>query len=222
MTNKKGFIFDLDGTLALSQDFHYQAYARVFKEYGIDYSKEEDQTVYAGKGAEKTFKAVFNKHGKPLTANEVYKFALKKRELYHQMINGTDVDEVPGIKKFLKTSLKSGIKIIIATGSRIEATKTILKKTGLEKFFDKIVTNPDVKNSKPAPDIFLKAASELGLSPEECIAFEDATMGILAAKAANMYCIGLATTLDKDELKKAGADMTVNDYNELMQSDFFN
>lgn len=222
MTNKKGFIFDLDGTLALSQDFHYQAYARVFKEYGIEYTKEDDQTMYAGKGAEKTFKAVFNKQGKPLTANEVYKFALKKRDLYHQMIDSSDIEEVPGIKKFLKKTLKNEIKIIIATGSRIEASKIVLKKTGLEKFFDKIVTNPDVKNPKPAPDIFLKAASELNLKPEDCIAFEDATMGIHAAKAANMYCIGLATTLDKDKLKKAGVDMAVNDYNELMQSDFFN
>jgi beta-phosphoglucomutase-like phosphatase (HAD superfamily) len=78
-----------------------------------------------------------------------------------------------------------------------------------------------VKNPKPAPDIFLKAASELSLNPEDCIAFEDATMGIEGAKAANMYCIGLATTLDKEELNKAGADMAVNDYNELLQTNFF-
>ena len=221
MTSKKGFIFDLDGTLALSQDIHYLAYSRVFSEYGVKYAKMEDQTKYAGKGAEKTFKAVFARHGKPLTSNEVQKFATKKRDLYMQLIENTDVDEVPGIKKFLKTANEKGIKVIIATGSRHEAAKIILEKTNLTKYFDKVLASTDVKNSKPAPDIFLKAAEELKLKPEDCIVFEDATMGILAAKEANMYCIGLATGLSKEELEKAGADMTINDYNELMQTDFF-
>lgn len=216
MINQKGIIFDMDGTITKSQSLHYKSYAKVFKDNGINYTIEEDQTMYAGKGAERTFRETFLSRGVILTEPEIKNLALKKRELYMKLIKKSKIEIIPGIKEFVESSLKKGKKIIIATGSNHIAVNYLLVKSNLKKYFPQVLASSDVKNPKPAPDIFLLAAKKIGLKTTDCVVIEDASMGIKAAKSAGMYCIGIATTLTPDQLKKAGADMVINDYNDLM------
>lgn len=210
----KGLIFDLDGTVALSQQFHAEAFARVFKKYGLAYTAEDDAR-YSGRGAHCTFPEFFKEHGVTLTDEQVDEYANEKRAIYDEILDHHEVRTVPGIKKFLEDQQNKGMKIGMATGNRLDATKKLLSKAGVHNYFTVIVTNKDVPASKPAPDIFLKAAQDLGLSPEECIVFEDAVNGVEAAKKAGMRCIALQTTTPPEKLKAAGADRLVHSYDEV-------
>lgn len=208
----KGFIFDLDGTLTFSQKFHFLAYAEIFKRYGINYTIKEDLEEYSGQGSKNIFPKVFAKHKKKFTAADLKYCINEKKKLYSKLIAKSKIETVPGIKKFLYEARKNKLKIIIATGNKLAATKKILQKTGLNKYIKKIISTSEVKNPKPAPDIFLLAAKKLGILPEECIVFEDSLNGITAAKEGNMYCIGLTTGISKKKIKKAGANLIIDNY----------
>jgi beta-phosphoglucomutase len=210
----KGLIFDLDGTLTLTQNLHYQALHRAFAEYGIDYTQEEDIEKYAGQGSKHTCERVLAAAGKNPTPEEITKCAATKKMYYDEIVANTEIRIVPGLKPFLIDSLAAGYKMIVATGNKLEATETILEKVGIKDFFELIVSQTDVSNQKPAPDLFLLAAKKMGLEPSECVVFEDALNGVKAAKTGNFKCIGLATGTTEEKLKEAGADEAIADYND--------
>lgn len=212
----KGLIFDLDGTVTLTQQLHAQTFAEVFKKHGLTYTPEDDAR-YSGRGAHCTFPDFFKENGITLTPDQVEQYSREKHTAYDELIKHATIETVPGIQQFLKKQTDRGMKIAMATGNRIEPTRIILERTGVQKYFRDIVTNKDVANSKPAPDIFLKAAEKLGLSPEECIVFEDAVNGVTAAKKAKMRCIALVTTTPAEKLRAAGADHLVNSYDEVTE-----
>jgi len=220
-TKIKGLIFDLDGTLTLTQQFHYQALHEVFKEYGIDYTQKEDQEKYSGKGSKYTCEQVLKAAGKNSSPEEIEACAAKKKAAYDRIISGSEIMPVKGVKEFLTLARDAGLKMIVATGNKLEATKTILQKAGIKGFFNMIISQLDVKNQKPAPDLFLAAAEKMGLAPDECIIFEDAVNGVAAAKAGNIKCIAITTGSPAEELLKAGAWETVPDYNDPKLKNIF-
>ncbi len=212
--NIKGLIFDLDGTLALSQQYHVQAFAEVFKRHGLTYTAEDDGR-YAGKGSHCTFPEFFAEHGMKITPEQVEQYSKEKKEIYDRLIADATIQLVPGEKNFLENMKSRGMKMIVATGNKIDAAKLILSKIGILEFFQEIVTNSEVKHSKPFPDIFLKAAEKIGLKPEECVVFEDAVNGVQAAKSGHIRCIALLTTTPEKILADAGADHIVHNYDEV-------
>lgn len=217
MGDFEGYIFDLDGTLAISQQFHYESYAIVLEEEGMMYTREEDIAIYAGQGSEKIFPQIFKKNGRTISAEEAARLIERKREIYYKLIKSQLIHPVPGVSEYLEELKNRNKKIIVATGNRLEATEIILQKTNLQKFFTKKVTVEDVKEPKPSPETFLLAANELHLEPNKCIIFEDATSGVEAAKASGSYCVGLSTSIEADKLTSAGADKVIQDFRELLQ-----
>lgn len=211
-TKIKGLIFDLDGTLTMTQHFHFQALHEVFQKYGIDYTQKEDQEKYSGKGSKYTCEQVLKTAGKDATPELIESCAAAKKAAYDKIISASEIIPVKGAKEFLAAARDKGIKMIVATGNKQEATRYILEKAGLGGLFDGILSQEAVKNQKPAPDIFLAAATALGLQPNECVVFEDAINGIMAAASANIKCIALTTGSPAEELLKAGATDTVQDY----------
>jgi beta-phosphoglucomutase len=207
----KGLIFDLDGTVTITQQYHAQTFAAVFKKHGLKYTARDDAR-YSGRGSHCTFPEFFKEHGIILTKKQIEEYSKEKRILYDKLIKTAHLKNVPGIETFLEKQKAKGIKIAMATGNRIDAARLILKKTGLLKYFKIIVTNKDVKNSKPFPDIFLKAAEKLNLKPQECIVFEDAVNGVEAAKNGGMRCIALTTGTPAEKLRAAGADHLIANY----------
>jgi beta-phosphoglucomutase len=222
MDKPKGFIFDLDGTLTLTQHLHYLALHEVFNKYGIDYTQKEDQEKYSGKGSKYTCEQVLKSRGKDSSPAEIEKCAAAKKESYDKIIEAGEIKPVPGVSAFLEKARTAGIKMIVATGNKAAATAYLLDKAGLSGYFKKIISQSDVKNQKPAPDLFLKAASELGLKPDECVVFEDALNGVTAAKSGGIPCIALTTGSPAEELLKAGAAMAVADYTDKQLIKLFN
>lgn len=218
MIDAQGYIFDLDGTLALSQQFHYQAYSIVLAEEGITYTREEDIALYAGQGSEKIFPHIFRKHDRPITTEKTHQLVQRKREVYQELIENDPIDPVPGVKEYLDQLTEQEKKIIVATGNRRDPSEVILKRTGLDSYFRDIVTIEDVSEPKPSPETFLLALSRLQLDAKECIIFEDAANGVEAAKASGVYCVGVSTNTSAERLQQAGADYVITDYREFLST----
>ncbi len=209
----KGVIFDLDGTLVMAEQLHHLAFERVFKEFGIDFTLEEWVTKYAGAGSEHAFRAIFADRGVLVTEEQIVQCVAKKHAFYSEIVQQTNVPVVRGAVEFVQNIQKQGLKKIIATGnSNMQAVRLMLERVGLFVYFPEILSISKVPHGKPAPDVFLAAADRLGLTPEECIVFEDSINGVKAAKAAGIRCIALSTTTRPEALMQAGADEVVRDY----------
>lgn len=215
MAKIRGLIFDLDGTLALTQQFHYQAFSQVFAKYGITYTENDDLYKYAGMGSGVIFPTVFADHGLTLTPEQIKQYSDEKKEIYDRIIRSEKIEPVGGVVDFLKRMQSRGYRMCVASGNKLESIEYLLDAIHARTFFEFIVTNKDADKPKPAPDIFLAAAKKFGFEPEECVVFEDAVNGITAAESAGMTSVGIATRIPEMDLRNVGADIVVNDYNEL-------
>jgi beta-phosphoglucomutase len=213
----KGFIFDLDGTLAHSQKYHYQAYNLVLKEFGITYTQEEDANIYAGQGSEVILPTILQKNNLIIDHEKMIELIRKKREIYDNLIEKNKIEIIPGIREFLKYAKSKKIKVIIATGNRLSIAKRILQKTKLHHYFNDVITNSHVDNPKPAPDIFLYATKMIGLNHNNCIVFEDSSHVLMGAKKYGFTCVGITSSHSKKMLIAAGADIIIKDYFDLLK-----
>lgn len=219
----KGIIFDLDGTITLTEQLHHQAYSQILAEEGIMYMDfKEHIKENAGSGAKNIFSQSFAAAGKPLSDAHLVELVEKKRSLYKKIVQEAGIPLVAGAKEFVEHIHKLGLKKIIATGNNDRsAVEIILQKVGLLEFFPEILLMTEVPRGKPFPDIFLEAANRIGLAKEECVVLEDSGNGVVAAKAAGIRCIAFATTLTPEELLGAGAATVLKDYTELSDEILF-
>jgi beta-phosphoglucomutase len=124
------------------------------------------------------------------------------------------MEPMPGVYELLKTLKSRKIPLALASSSIPEVIDIVLEKTGLHSMFNVVVSSRMVGKSKPAPDIFLLAAGELGVSPGKCIVIEDSTNGITAAKKAGMYCIAYNGP-GSEHQNQSQADLIIRDYGVL-------
>ena len=212
----KGLIFDMDGTITLTEELHHRAYAEIFNDFGIAFSQEEEARRFAGSGSKHIFTTVLAEHGVAFDEELMKKLIDRKHALYTKIVHETDVKLVPGVKEFLHRIEPLGLARIIATGnSDLDSVRFILERASLLQFFPKIVSVTEVPQGKPHPDVFLEAARRLEAQPSECVVFEDSLNGVEAAFAAGIRCIALETTAKRPELLAAHATYVVTDYNSI-------
>jgi HAD superfamily hydrolase (TIGR01509 family) len=144
---------------------------------------------------------------------EVRILSLRKEAIYREIVREQGMTALPGVKPWLEVLRAEGIPCIIASSTHRENITTTLEVLGLNEFFADIVSAEDVKRGKPDPEVFLTAAKRLEVEPAHAIVFEDALVGIAAAKAAGMRVVAVATTEPKDKL--AHADWVVDQMDEL-------
>lgn len=192
----KGFIFDLDGVLVSTEHNHFQAWQKTANSLGIQFSEEENENL---KGVSRidSLKYILNL-GNTVLSNDQFNNLLEfKNESYLESIQYlTQQNCLKGVVETLSKAKSQGIKL--AVGSSSKNAKRILKLIEIEDYFDTIIDGSMVENLKPSPDVFLKAASILGLEPSECLVFEDAASGIQAAKAGGFMAIGIGNENIKD------------------------
>lgn len=186
---RHAFLFDLDGVLVDTAVFHFQAWRRLTKELGFDIDEEFNETL-KGISRMDSLDRILD-HGKvTLTQEEKEAYAKRKNDWYLELVNQmTPADVLPGVEDFLKAARSMNIKI--ALGSASKNAPVILEKTGILPYFDAVIDGNHVSKSKPDPEVFLKGAAALQVFPAECVVFEDAHAGIQAAKAADMYAVGI-------------------------------
>jgi len=118
--------------------------------------------------------------------------------------------EIPGARDFVRASRLSGLRLAVASSASAPNVTLALRSLGLLDQFDAVVHSADVQRGKPAPDPYLEAARRVGVSPRDAVVFEDTTFGISSAHAAGARCVGIATTLTRDQVSEA--DLVLDDF----------
>ncbi|MEM7579897.1 MAG: beta-phosphoglucomutase [Cyanobacteria bacterium P01_A01_bin.80] len=188
-TEIKGFIFDLDGVLTDTAEFHYQAWQKLADEEGIAFNREVNEGLRGVSRRDSLLKIIGDRK---YSEAEIQEMMERKNRYYLEYIDEiTSYNLLPGTGNLIAELREQGIKI--ALGSASKNARSVIEKLGIADKFDVIGDGNSVQRSKPAPDLFLYAANELGLEPAECVVVEDAASGIEAAIAAGMLTIGIGS-----------------------------
>lgn len=198
----KAVLFDLDGVITDTMQFHYEAFRQAFSRLGIDV-KPVDIYTREGMPSMKLGKALIEEYGVSVGDEELKKTVEEKRELYRQIASGK-IKAYPGVPETLAMLRENGVKLALVTGSNRKSVTKVIEEAGLEKAFDTVVTSEDTERGKPFPDPYLKGTERLGVDKANAVVVENAPMGIRAAKAAGVdYVIAVTTTLPEEYFKDA-------------------
>lgn len=200
----KGIIFDLDGVIVSTDNCHFEAWKKMADEEGIYFDRIINERL-RGVSRMESLEIILEKAEKDYTEEEKLELAQRKNGYYVEKIKGLDESAIlPGAIEFIYKVKEMGLKTAI--GSSSKNTKLILKQTGCENIFDAVADGNDIQNSKPAPDVFLKAAEKLQLEPALCMVVEDADAGVEAALNAGMdvLAVGFASKNTKATYKAQG------------------
>lgn len=189
MTNKKVFIFDLDGVIVDTAKYHFAAWQKLAQELGIEFTPEQNENL-KGVSRVRSLDIILELGNVTASQEDKNKWLTQKNEVYlSYLIDMNESEILPGVLSVLKY-LKSKNQLI-ALGSASKNARPILEKTNTIHYFNAIVDGNDVTNAKPDPQVFLHAAKLVQVKNTNAIVFEDSVAGIQAANAANMISIGI-------------------------------
>jgi beta-phosphoglucomutase family hydrolase len=202
-------IFDLDGVIAESENAHIKAEKQAFLNYGLIISADELHR-YTGTTAKVMFTELIAKYKLNTTFEEIN---LQKEKILLKLLR-EDAAPTKGVLSLIQELKQRGIRLAIGSSSTRNLVDYILKKLNITCLFDVVIAAEDIEHSKPNPEIFLKAAMELGVSPHQCLVIEDAQLGVEAAKSAGMKCVGYRNPHSgNQDLSKA--DIMTDDFSKL-------
>ena len=181
----KAIIFDLDGVICHTDQYHYLAWKQLADRLGIEFNEKINNRL-RGVSRMDSLEIILEKWDKePFSEEEKLQFAEEKNDIYKELLKKMSAKDLSKeVKETLEHLRTRGL--LLAIGSSSKNTRLILGQIGLEGFFDAISDGNNITKSKPDPEVFLKAAKYLKLEPSECLVIEDAKAGIDAAKAAGM------------------------------------
>lgn len=212
----KGFIFDLDGVITDTAEYHYLAWQELAGKIGISIDRvfnEQLKGISRMDSLERIL-AYGNKND-AYTEEEKRQLADEKNEEYKKLItNISPSDLLPGIKEFIAELKQADMKLALASASK--NGPDILNQLGIADLFDTIVDPAALANGKPDPEIFIKGAKQLKLTPEECIGVEDAKAGIDSINAADMFSVGVGTPESMQRADMFVADTTQLNYASIL------
>ncbi len=192
----KAVIFDNDGVISDSEPWHVQSEILTMQKHGIALAPA-DLRRYTGGTAWDMFEDLIKRYGVDATVEELFR---DKEKVLFDLLE-KNLKPIHGVIELINRIHQKGLKLAIGSSGHKRLVEFTLNKFRIRDFFDAVVTGQDVAEGKPAPDIYLLAAEKLGMLPSECIVIEDATLGVRAAKAAGMKCIGYDT--GKQDLSEA-------------------
>jgi beta-phosphoglucomutase len=189
MTDKqiRAFIFDLDGVLTDTAEYHYRAWQQLANEEGLPFDRHINEQL---RGISRRESLLLILNGRPKSEEQIAALMERKNKYYVASLRTMSRDALlPGSLEILTALRKQGLKTAIASSSK--NTLIVLERLELEGYFDAVADGNSVERTKPAPDIFLHAAHLLAVQPQQCVVIEDAAAGIEGALAAGMITIGL-------------------------------
>jgi len=185
---KKCIIFDMDGVLINTEPLHFEIWKKVFAEYGIENVSYDCYKGCIGSTYEYLLGLIKDGYGIDLRGRE--EVVRRFKEVKAEYIDEYGIPPIPDVPEVVRYLHEKGYKLAVASSSPQECIEQFMKMMGIDDCFSLLFSGENVKNPKPAPDVFLYTAEKLGVDPSECIVVEDSTNGRRAAKAAGMYCIG--------------------------------
>lgn len=204
-------IFDLDGVLTDSAEYHFQAWKRLADEEGIPFTRDDNEKL---RGVSRRESLALLLNGRQISDEQAEAWMDRKNGYYREMIKGVSAaDILPGVMSLLEEIRAAGLKIAVASASK--NAPDVLQGLGIREMIDALVDGSHVSRPKPAPDLFLEAARLLGVPPARAVVVEDAAAGIDAARAAGM----IAVALGPSERFETGADLILPDLNGVSLAD---
>ena len=183
----RAFIFDLDGVLTDTAEYHYRGWKRLADELGIPFTREDNESL---RGIPRLASLRLILKGREYPEDEIQEMMERKNRYYLEFIKDiAPQDVLPGARELLEEIRSAGLRS--ALGSASKNAREVVERLGIASLLDAISDGYSVEFQKPAPDLFLHAAAQLGLSASECIVVEDAAAGIEAAQAGGFRSVGL-------------------------------
>lgn len=185
----RAVIFDLDGVICHTDKYHYQAWKQIADELGI-YFDEEINNRLRGVSRMESFEIILEQYDGTMSQEEKVKYTTKKNEIYKELLKNMSPSDLSSeVKETLDGLRERGLKLAI--GSSSKNARFILGQLGLGEFFDAISDGNNITNSKPDPEVFVKAAQFIEETAEKCLVVEDAKAGLEAAIAGGMDCAAI-------------------------------
>ena len=202
----RAVVFDMDGVLVDSGAHHRDAWRAMFRDAGLT-PPAEFWRITIGRPADEAVALLVD----GVDRAEARRLAEVKREHYTRLARRGTV-AVAGVPAFVDALAEQRVPRAVATSATRRDLERVLVELGLRRHFDVAVTADDVRWGKPHPEVYLKAAAGLGIDPSACIVFEDAVVGVRAAREAGMRVIGVTSAHTSDELVAAGAERAIPDF----------
>ncbi len=207
--NIKAVIFDLDGVIVSTDDCHYKAWKKMADDEGIYFDHTINERL-RGVSRMESLEIVLEKADKTYTEEEKVMLAERKNSYYVELIKKISPGAIlDGVMENLEMLKKNKIKIAI--GSSSKNTPIILQQIGLDGYFDAVSDGNNITNSKPDPEVFIKAADMLGINYESCMIVEDADAGVIAGKRAGMKTLAVGNAKNGDFSYKSLNDIKIID-----------
>ncbi|AEE47101.1 beta-phosphoglucomutase [Cellulomonas fimi] len=189
MSGLRGLVFDLDGVLVHTDELHFQAWLSIAERLGIPFTRHDNDRL-RGVSRMESLDIVLSLGTFEVSATEKQVLADDKNRVYRELLDGlTPQDVTDEVRSTLATLRDRGLRLAIGSSSR--NAKLILDKVGLRDWFDAISDGENITRSKPDPEVFLRAAEFLALTPAQCAVVEDARAGVDAAVAGGFTCFGI-------------------------------
>jgi len=213
--NRFALIFDLDGVIADTAQFHENAWFSFCKKHNIPITSEQFRNQLFGRSNRETLRILL---GKEIPENEFQQMVFEKESLFRELASET-LKPINGLVDFLIEAQNHQIPMAVASSAPAVNIHFSLKKTNTDGFFQHLVSSDEITRSKPDPEIFLKAAQKLGFQPADCVVFEDSYAGIEAGLNAGMKVIAVATTHPANELPHYL--FIIHDFTRILIADIF-
>ncbi|SHI57133.1 HAD family hydrolase [Algibacter luteus] len=207
----KAVIFDMDGVIIDSEPMHNKAYHDMFEEVGITVSSELYES-FTGQSTINICKRLcdhFNLQQSPESL-----VALKRKHYKHFFYSNSDLGLIDGVFELIQDYYNNGLTLVLASSAAMTSINQIFDRFELNPYFKAKFSGGDLKQSKPHPEIFIKAAEATGFRREECIVIEDSTNGVHAAHAAGIYCVGYDSFHSKNQ-DYSKANLVINDFKDI-------
>ena len=208
----RGVVFDFDGVIVDSHPVHRRAWRKFLESVGRTVSAEELEFVLDGRKREDILRHFLG----DLDPELMISYGHRKEQFFRE--EAGNVETINGLLTFLEGLEDAGVAIAVASSGSRSRVNFLLDRLDLKKHFQVVVTGDEVRNGKPDPSVFLRAAQALKRDPRELLAFEDAASGVQSAKAAGMKCIGIAQPDRASVLLDSGADYVLPDFCSLSYS----
>lgn len=197
--NYQGIIFDLDGVICSTDEYHYLAWKALADRLGIPFDRERNNLL-RGVSRMTSLEIILERSEKTYSEAEKAVFAEEKNTLYRELLGRmSPADLSDDVKNTLTALRQTNLKLAI--GSSSKNTPFILDRIGLGDFFDAVADGNCITHSKPNPEVFLKAADMIGLDPKDCLVVEDAHAGVEAAVAGGFDCAAMGDARDNARAK---------------------
>jgi len=202
-------IFDMDGVIVDSNPYHAQAWIQFCQKHKVPLNEEEIPELIYGKTNKAALKEVFKKEFSPEEADRLG----EEKEAIYRELHQKDMEPVKGLVPFLQMLKQSNVATAVATNAPVSNLNFTLERINIRQYFDELIDATMVKEGKPNPEIYLKAAEKLNMSTDRCIVMEDSITGVEAGLKANMKVVALTTTHNVEEL--AHTNLVIDSFEDL-------